>query len=74
MGHHEIDIVFWGLAVCGGVVLGIGPAWKAVNEQFYLHGFEYKDITISESWQMFKQSFLRGNQLFGLFFGLSFFA
>ncbi|MEC3942443.1 YesL family protein [Enterococcus mundtii] len=63
----KLTLYFWGLAVCGGVVLGIGPAWKVVNEQFYLHGFEYKDITISKSWQMFKQSFVRGNQLFGLF-------
>ncbi|MBO1298656.1 MULTISPECIES: DUF624 domain-containing protein [unclassified Enterococcus] len=63
----KLTLYFWGLTFCGGVILGIGPAWKVVNEQFYRHGFEYKEITFSGSWRMFKQNFVRANQLFGLF-------
>ncbi|HGF7711686.1 TPA: DUF624 domain-containing protein, partial [Enterococcus faecium] len=48
-------------------IFGLGTAWKTVNELFYLHGFEYKEITLKRGWNIYKRNFLRGNLLFSLF-------
>src|SRR5699024_4292373 len=63
----KLTFYFWIYTLMGAIVLGIGPAYKTVNELFYLYGFEYKEITFKRRWETFKQTFARGNVLFGLF-------
>ena len=63
----KLTFYFWIYTLMGAIVLGIGPAYKTVNELFYLYGFEYKEITFKRGWETFKQTFVRGNVLFGLF-------
>ena len=63
----KLTFYFWIYTLIGAIVLGIGPAYKTVNELFYLYGFEYKEITFKRGWETFKQTFARGNVLFGLF-------
>ncbi|WP_165006177.1 MULTISPECIES: DUF624 domain-containing protein [unclassified Enterococcus] len=60
----KLTLFFWIYTFAGGVVVGVGPALKTVNELFYLHGFEYKELTFKEGWELFKQSFFRGNLVF----------
>ncbi|OTP06826.1 hypothetical protein A5844_002500 [Enterococcus sp. 10A9_DIV0425] len=63
----KLTLYFWVFTVIGGVVFGVGPAWKTINELFYHYGFEYKEITFKCGWQLFKKDFLRGSLLFGTF-------
>lgn len=63
----KLTFYFWIYTLMGAIVLGIGPAYKTVNELFYLYDFEYKEITFKRGWETFKQTFVRGNVLFGLF-------
>ena len=67
----KLTLYFWAYTVLGGIVLGIGPACKTVNELFYTYEFDYKEITFKRGWKLFKQSFTRGNLLFGLFLGMA---
>ncbi|MEY8445691.1 DUF624 domain-containing protein [Enterococcus ratti] len=63
----KLTFYFWFYTLLGGVVLGVGPAYKTVNELFYMYGFTYKKITFKHGVKIFKQSFGRGNLLFGTF-------
>lgn len=60
----KLNLFFWLFSAAGGVVFGIGPALKVISELFVAHGFEYKEITLKEGWQLFKHHFQRGNVLF----------
>lgn len=60
----KLNLYFWLFSLAGGVILGIGPALKVISELFVVHGFEYKNITLKEGWQLFKHHFQRGNVLF----------
>ncbi|MBF8808630.1 MAG: DUF624 domain-containing protein [Enterococcus lacertideformus] len=62
----KLTFYFWIYTFMGVIILGIGPAYKTVNELFYLYNFEYKEITFKRGLETFKQSFIRGNLLFGL--------
>ena len=63
----KLTLYFWIYTFAGGIIFGLGAAWKTVNELFYLYGFEYKEITIKRGWNIYKRNFLRGNLLFSLF-------
>lgn len=63
----KLTLYFWIYTFVGGIIFGLGTAWKTVNELFYLHGFEYKEITLKRGWNIYKRNFLRGNLLFSLF-------
>ncbi|WP_430616629.1 hypothetical protein IGJ66_002250 [Enterococcus sp. DIV0176] len=64
----KLTLFFWLFSLTGGIVLGIGPALKTINELFYHYEFEYKDITLKQGWYCFKKYFKRGNYLFFFFF------
>ena len=64
----KLTLFFWLFSLAGGIVLGIGPALKTINELFYHYEFEYKDITLKQGWYCFKKYFKRGNYLFFFFF------
>lgn len=63
----KLTLYFWIYTFVGGIIFGLGTAWKTVNELFYLYGFEYKEITLKRGWNIYKRNFLRGNLLFSLF-------
>ena len=63
----KLTLYFWIYTFAGGIIFGLGAAWKTVNELFYLYGFEYKEITIKRGWNIYKRNFLRGNLLFSLY-------
>ncbi len=63
----KLTLYFWIYTFVGGIIFGLGTAWKTVNELFYLYGFEYKEIMLKRGWNIYKRNFLRGNLLFGLF-------
>ena len=48
----KLTLYFWIYTFVGGIIFGLGTAWKTVNELFYLHGFEYKEITLKRGWKM----------------------
>jgi uncharacterized membrane protein YesL len=60
----KLNLFFWLFSCCGLLILGVGPAFKTVNELFVRHEFHYKEITLKEGWSSFKQNLLRGNLLF----------
>ncbi|EOH93484.1 YesL family protein [Enterococcus villorum] len=68
----KLTFFFWIYTLIGAIVLGVGPSYKTVNELFYRYGFEYKEITFKRGLETFKQSFVRGNLLFGLFLAVTF--
>lgn len=71
----KLNLFFWLFSCCGLLVAGVGPALKTVNDLFVTHEFNYKDITLKEGWERFKQNFIRGNILFyGVVVLLSFLA
>lgn len=71
----KLNLFFWLFSCCGLVVAGVGPALKTMNDLFVTHEFNYKDITLKEGWERFKQNFVRGNILFyGVVVLLSFLA
>ncbi|HFL8285990.1 TPA: DUF624 domain-containing protein, partial [Enterococcus faecium] len=39
----KLTLYFWIYTFAGGIIFGLGAAWKTVNELFYLYGFEYKE-------------------------------
>ena len=47
----------------------MGPSAAVVSELFNKYKFDYKEITIKEGWQLFKEKFKRGNYLFWIFIG-----
>lgn len=60
----KLNFFFWLYSLAGGIILGIGPAFKVISELFVRHEFDYKEITVQESWLLFKNNFKRGNILF----------
>lgn len=67
----KLNLFFLLFSLAGGLVLGIGPAWKSISELFIAYQFDYKEITFSEGWILFKENFKRGNALFWFFSGIS---
>ncbi|BDP58511.1 membrane protein [Enterococcus faecium] len=53
----KLTLYFWIYTFAGGIIFGLGAAWKTVNELFYLYGFEYKEITIKRGWNIYKRNF-----------------
>ena len=60
----KLNLFFWLFSCSGLLIAGVGPALKTVNELFIRHEFNYKDITLKEGWQSFKENMIRGNLLF----------
>ncbi|MGB3161082.1 YesL family protein [Carnobacterium sp.] len=67
----KLNFFFWLYTLAGGIVLGIGPALKVVSELFIKYEFDYREITLKESWLLFKNNFKRGNILFLLTVGMA---
>lgn len=67
----KLNLYFWLFSIAGGIVFGIGPSLTVVSELFIKHKFDYKEITVKEGWQLFKEKFKRGNYLFWIFVGVA---
>jgi uncharacterized membrane protein YesL len=65
----KLNIIFVGLMFCGGIVLGVGPAFSSITQLAFEEGFAYKEITWKKAFSLFKEDFKRGNALFYLFAG-----
>lgn len=68
----KLNLFFWCFTFIGLVVSGIGPALKTINELFATYEFDYKEITLSKAWKLFKSNFKRGNIFFWVFGGIFF--
>lgn len=62
--------IFFLLSLCGGLLLGFGPAGMTVMSLVHAHGDEYKLYKWSDAWSLFKDNFVRGNQVFYSFLTL----
>ena len=60
----KLNLIFWALSFCGGLILGFGPALMVVNELFYDYGYDYGQMTWKNIWPMFKSKLNTGNKLF----------
>lgn len=60
----KLNLFFWGLSFCGGLILGVGPAFLVINELYYDYGFHYGQVSWKIAWQLFKENFIEGNKLF----------
>lgn len=60
----KLNLFFWGLSFCGGIILGVGPALLVVNELYYDYGFQYGQVSWKIAWKLFKENFTAGNELF----------
>jgi len=63
----KLNLLFWALSFCGGLVLGIGPSLLVINELYYDYGFQYGQMTWKTAWKLFKKNFNEGNKLFYAF-------
>ncbi|KXT83446.1 hypothetical protein STRDD11_01497 [Streptococcus sp. DD11] len=60
--------VFWLLALCGGLVLGLAPAGTVLMTLFQQYRYDYKEYHWREAWSLFKENFISANQVFYSFF------
>ena len=62
--------IFWVLTICGGVLLGVGPAGTTVMSLYAENGMSYKDYHWSRAWELFKENLVPANQVFYTFFAI----
>lgn len=67
----KLNLYFWLFSVAGGIIFGMGPSVMVVSELFIKYKFDYKEITVKEGWQLFKEKFKRGNYLFWMVVGVT---
>lgn len=60
----KLNLFFWGLSLCGGLVLGVGPALLVINELYYDYDFHYGQMSWKVAWKLFKENLTEGNKLF----------
>ena len=58
--------IFWVLTICGGVLLGVGPASATIMSLYAENGMTYKDYHWSRAWELFKENLRPANQVFYL--------
>ncbi|MGG5359520.1 MULTISPECIES: YesL family protein [unclassified Enterococcus] len=63
----KLSLFFWLFSSIGAIIFGVGPAWMTVNALFFECGFEPKEMSFGKSWKIYKETFIRSNQFFGLF-------
>ncbi len=51
--------IFWVLTICGGVLLGVGPASATIMSLYAENGMTYKDYHWSRAWELFKENLAR---------------
>ena len=56
--------IFWVLTICGGVLLGVGPASATIMSLYAENGMTYKDYHWSRAWDLFKENLRPANQVF----------
>ena len=62
--------IFWVLTICGGVLLGVGPASATIMSLYAENGMTYKDYHWSRAWELFKENLRPANQVFYTFFAI----
>ena len=60
----KLSLYFWGVALMGGIILGIGPALITAIEMIGETDWEHKEISFHKMRTLFKENFKRGNQIF----------
>ena len=56
--------IFLVLTLCGGVLFGLAPASTVLMTLFAQYRYDYKAYKWQEAWSLFKENFLRSNQVF----------
>ncbi|MGX7417543.1 YesL family protein [Carnobacterium gallinarum] len=69
----KLSLIFWGLALAGGLIFGIGPALVTIANLFGEYRWEFKQMKVSVCWEIYKENFKRGNLLFYIFSAISLF-
>ena len=67
-----LSMLFWGLTLMGGVLLGIGPAFRTITEVFMDNRYEYRAYHLKDIFKTYKRYFKEANLHFYLFFGVFF--
>ena len=62
--------IFWVLTICGGILLGVGPASATIMSLYAENGMTYKDYHWSRAWELFKENLRPANQVFYTFFAI----
>ena len=62
--------IFWVLTICGGILLGVGPASATIMSLYAENGMTYKDYHWSRAWELFKENLVPANQVFYTFFAI----
>ena len=62
--------IFWVLTICGGILLGVGPASTTIMSLYAENGMKYKDYHWSRAWELFKENLVLANQVFYTFFAI----
>ena len=62
--------IFWVLTICGGILLGVGPASATIMSLYAENGMNYKDYHWSRAWELFKENLVPANQVFYTFFAI----
>lgn len=63
-----LNLEFWLFSLAGLLVLGFGPALRAIYETFLNHKFRYQEYSFKESWKIYKKYFWLANLHFYVFF------
>lgn len=60
----KLSAYFWVITLCGGIVLGIGPAILAIANKYQEVEWDFQEIRFKEAWTDFKQFAKVGNVYF----------
>lgn len=62
-----LNLFFWAFTIIGGVILGIGPALRAISELYLDSQSDYQNVKFQTGWRYFKQYFWLANGQFWAF-------
>ncbi|WP_040535913.1 YesL family protein [Schleiferilactobacillus shenzhenensis] len=65
-----LNLYFWAFTLIGGVVLGVGPALRAITELYLDSQSDYQNVKFRKGWAYFKKYFKIANGQFYLFAGI----
>ena len=56
--------IFWVLTICGGILLGVGPASATIMSLYAENGMNYKDYHWSRAWGHLQRKSCSGQSSF----------
>jgi uncharacterized membrane protein YesL len=65
-----LNLFFWVFTLSGGVILGVGPALRAISELYLDSQSDYQNVKFKTGWRYFKKYFWVANGNFWSFAGI----